>query len=127
MDTRAITENLKREIDATIRKMSNASLLESNNNQNQYYFDANNNLTENKPAPTSRMQYGSAGAAVTTSPSSSVTPPPSYGETRQSTPAETNEYNILPHIDAARDIEMRGMRNRTDGNSGRNVFEISYL
>lgn len=109
--------------------MSNASQIESNN-PSQYYFDANNNLTENKPAPTSRMQYGSAGAVVTTtsSPSSSVTPPPSYGETRQSTPAETNEYNILPQMDSARDIEMRGMRNRTDGNSsGRNVFEISYL
>lgn len=148
LDTRAITENLKREIDATIRKMSNASMVDSHN---QYYFDANNNN------PTAR-----ASSAVATA--SGLTPPPSYGEadqphefsstisggsginnlnrlllanpsnasTSSPTAVDNLEYNILPQMDPTaqnNDLELRGVRNRAGGGSNpdRGVFEISYL
>lgn len=145
LDTRTMTENLKREVEATIRKLSNASGGDPIPQSNEYYFDANNNLAVENHIK-SQNNYRSKSASTS---SSGVTPPPSYGETRQhpsnlmhesstlpgtSTRFDNLEYNILPQINddsSSSKIEMKGMKSpsSTGGiqSSGRNVFEISYL
>ena len=130
LDTREITEKIK-EIDVSLRRPSNKSMSIGDQNAldatNQYYFDANNNLAAKRNGETSSKA----------SSNKSVTPPPSYGEAKNSSSyvnAAVNDdelaYNILPRSENNSNGKRQSIGEQSSNwtkNSDRSVYEISYL